>query len=70
MNLKDSDVLVFQQLCKSELDMDLAWGEAQALAIGLVRLMKVTYKPMTIKEYEALNNEYEEHAQSNSQASV
>lgn len=59
MKLDDSDVLAFQKLCKQKLGIDLAWSDAQAQAIGLVRLMKLTYKPMKISEYESLKNEDE-----------
>lgn len=54
MKLSDTDILEFQELCRSQLGLEIPWEQAQDGAIKLLRLVKLTYKPMRIEEYEEL----------------
>ena len=54
MQLTDSDILEFQSMCKKHYGLELSWEEAQGHAINFVRLMQLTYQPMTLDEHEAV----------------
>jgi hypothetical protein len=54
MALTDEDITKFQALYKNELGMEINREDAYEKGIKLLRLMSVVYRPMTEKEYEAI----------------
>ncbi len=54
MALTDEDITKFQALYKSELGMEISRKDAYDKGIKLLRLMSAVYRPMTEKEYEAI----------------
>lgn len=59
MRISDEEVLEFQSLYKERLGVDLSWEDARAKATSLVRMMHLTYMPMTLDEYQKYKNEDE-----------
>jgi hypothetical protein len=54
MQLTDTDILEFQEMCRQHLGLELTWKEAQERAIKFVRLMQLIHRPMTLEEYERI----------------
>lgn len=54
MNLKDEHILEFQVLYKKHFGKDISKEDAYEQGIKLLRLVSLTYRPMTQTEFDAV----------------
>lgn len=54
MNMTDQQITKFQALYKARFHKDLDREKAYDMGIKLVRMMQIIYKPMTIADFERL----------------
>lgn len=58
--LSDTQIQQFQRLWKRRFGKDISQEEAYEIGAKLMRLVELTYKPITQKEYEQLRERREE----------
>jgi len=54
MNLTDQQITKFQAIYKARFHKDIDRKKAYDMGIKLVRMMQIVYKPMTIADFEQL----------------
>jgi hypothetical protein len=54
MNLTDQQITKFQEIYKARFHKDLSRGEALEKGLKLARMMQLIYKPMTVEQYQRL----------------
>jgi len=54
MNLSEKNITKFQEIYKARFNKDLSRGEALEKGLKLARMMQLIYKPMTVEQYQRL----------------
>lgn len=64
----DGEIIKFQQLYKKHFDKELSREDALSKYTRLLRTVELTYKPMTVKEYNNLQKRTREQQKSGGQS--
>jgi len=56
--ISDPEIISFQQLYKKHFGKDISREEALEIGIKLIRLVELTYKPMTEEEFKKIQSRH------------